>query len=733
MPDALTPAAPAATVASALPGADLRALLAVPWRRRATIVAVTGLGVGLTALALLLATPRYTASTLVMVAAPPARVVAMDAVLAGAPADAQTVFTEAEVLHARALLHTVATAHGIYDDPEFNPALTPPGLLGTALRALPEGWDRLLLGRPLPRDPAGPEAHAAALDTFREAVAVKPVHRSRVIAVQVESERPARAAALANALAEAYLTAQLEAKFDATRRANAWLDARIAALRDEVRLAEQAVADYRAAHGLTEARGTALTSQQMAEVNSQLILAKSRRSEAEARLAAMRGARDPATAPEAIASPLVQKLKEQETAVLRRQSELAARYGDKHPRMIDVTAELDDLRRKIAAEVSAIAKGLENEVRVARAREDSLVRSLAELQGRDAREDEAAITLRELEREAEATRLMYESFLARFKETTQQQSLQEPDARIVSAAVAPVEPSFPRRLPALLVAVAASLAAGVALAFLRERLDRALRTAADVEAATGRPPLAMIPLAPRGRPVPDAVLDAPAEAAAEAVRTLRAALMVKARGAPLGVVAVTSSLPEEGKTTLALWLARAAAQAGRSAVLVDCDLRRPSVAAALGLAEGPTLVDVLAGTADLESALVADPRSALTVLPAGRAGFAALDIAEAPALADLLATLKARFEVVVVDAPPVLPVADGRLLARRADHVLFAVRWEDTPREVAAEGVRALLAAGVEPLPVVTRVDLARHARYGYGDAAGVYGRYASYYGARRG
>lgn len=711
---------------------DLRRLLAVPWRRRATIIAVTGLGVGLTALLLLLLPPRYTATALLMVAAPPARVVAMDAVLAGSPADAQTVFTEAEVLRAPALLDAVAAAQGVHDDPEYNHALRPPGLLRKAMLALPQGWDRLLLGRPLPRDPGSPEARAATLDAFRDAVTVRPIHRSRVIAVEVESERPARAAALANALADAYLTAQLDAKFEATQRANAWLDDRLSALRDAVRIAEKAVGDYRAAHGLTEAAGTPLTSLQLTEVNSQLILARSRRSEAEARLAAMRAARDPATAPEALASPLVQKLKEQEAAVLRKQSELATRYGEKHPRMIDVRAELDDLRAKIATEVAALAKGLENEVRAARAREDSLARSLAELQGRDAVEDEAAITLRELEREAEATRLMYEAFLARFKETSEQQSLQEPDARVVSAAVAPIEPSFPRRLPVLLSAAVAAMAAGVALAFLRERLDRAMRTAADVEAATGRPPLAMVPLAaPRAAPA-DAILDAPTDAAAEAVRTLRAALMVRARGAAPGVVAVTSSLPEEGKTTLALWLARASAQAGRPTVVVDCDLRRPAVASALGLADGPTLIDVLAGTAELDDALVGDPRGPLKILPAGRAGIAALDIAETPALADLLTALRQRFEMVVVDAPPVLPVADGRLLARRADHVLYAVRWEATPRDLAAEGVRTLTLAGVDPLPVVTRVDLARHARYGYGDAAGVYGRYAAYYGKAR-
>lgn len=706
----------------------LRRQLTVPWRRRGIIAAVTLLGVVLAGLAVVLATPRYSATALVLVAAPQSRVVEMDAVMAGATADAATVFTEAEVLRAPALLHAVAEAQGVYGDAEFNTALKPPGLLSLALGLLPEGWDAVVLGRAPVDDPNSPAARADALDEFRDAVSVTPVHRSRVLRVTVESERPETAARLANALADAYLTSQLEAKFDATRKATEWLDTRIADLRAEVRAAETAVADYRAAHGLTETAEAPLTAQQMGEVSSQLILATSRRSEAEARLASARRLAGGEGVPEVLGSALIQRLKEQEAAVLRTVSELTTRYGEKHPRMIDARAELTEVRAKIAAEVGGIIAGLESEVRVARAREASLRNSLSDLEGRDAREDTAAVTLRELEREAEASRLMYEAFLARFKETSAQESLQEPDSRVVSPAVVPVDPSHPRRLAWLGSAGVLSLLAGIALAYLREHLDRAVRTGAEAEAATGRPVLAMVPLA-KARTPADATLDAPTEAAAEAVRGLRAQLLIRSRGGPTGVVAVTSSLPEEGKSTLALWLARATAQAGRSVVLVDCDLRRPALARALALPPGPTVLDVLSGEASLDAALADDPRTALKVLPGGRAGVTALDLAEAEAMAALLADLKARFDTVIVDAPPVLAVADGRLLARRADHVLYALRWDSTPRDAAAEGVRALADAGADPLPVITRIDLKRHARYGYGDAASVYGRYAAYYG----
>lgn len=465
----------------------LRRQLTVPWRRRGIIGAVTLLGVVLAGLAIVLATPRYSATALVMVAAPQSRVVDMDAVMSGAPADAATVFTEAEVLRAPSLLQRVAQAEGLFNDPEFNTALKPPGLLALALRLLPEEWEALIRGHAPVDDPSSPAARADTLDEFRDAVSVTPVHRSRVLRVTVESKQPETAARLANALAEAYLTSQLEAKFEATRKATTWLDTRLADLRAEVRAAETAVADFRAAQGLTDTAQAPLTAQQLGEVSSQLILAESRRSEAEARLAAARRVSNGAGVPEVLRSPLIQRLKEQEATVLRTVSELATRYGEKHPRMIDARAELAEVRSKIAAEINAIISGLESEVRVARAREDSLRKSLAELESRDAHEETAAVTLRELEREAEASRLMYETFLARFKETSAQESLQEPDSRIVSPAVTPVVPSYPRRLAWLTSAGVLALLAGVALAYLREHLDRAVRTGAEAEAVTGRP------------------------------------------------------------------------------------------------------------------------------------------------------------------------------------------------------------------------------------------------------
>lgn len=421
----------------------LRRQLTVPWRRRGIIGAVTLLGVVLAGLAIVLATPRYSATALVMVAAPQSRVVDMDAVMSGAPADAATVFTEAEVLRAPSLLQRVAQAEGLFNDPEFNTALKPPGLLALALRLLPEEWEALIRGHAPVDDPSSPAARADTLDEFRDAVSVTPVHRSRVLRVTVESKQPETAARLANALAEAYLTSQLEAKFEATRKATTWLDTRLADLRAEGPRRRDRRRRLPCCSGIDGYRPGSLdgatTGRGFQPVDPGRIPPLRGRGPSRGRRRVSNGA----GVPEVLRSPLIQRLKEQEATVLRTVSELATRYGEKHPRMIDARAELAEVRSKIAAEINAIISGLESEVRVARAREDSLRKSLAELESRDAHEETAAVTLRELEREAEASRLMYETFLARFKETSAQESLQEPDSRIVSPAVTPVVPSYP--------------------------------------------------------------------------------------------------------------------------------------------------------------------------------------------------------------------------------------------------------------------------------------------------
>lgn len=689
---------------------DLDALLRTLWRRRTALLLPP---LVLTVLALTVALhlpPRYSASTLLMLDTRRPQVVTAEEVVPGLPTDSAAVHSEVEVLRSRALAEALVEAENLTADPEFNPALADPGPLS---RIVP------LFRSPAPRPAA--EARARVVAEFREALSVNLLNRSLVIEVRVTSRDPEKAARLAAATAGLYLERQLAAKLAATQSATNWLSHKLDDMRAHVGAAEAAVTAYRADHALGHDGDRTATAQQRAELTTQLVEARAARAEAEARhgrLRAAQAAGELDTAPEVLRSPLIQRLREQESQVRRRIADLSARYGPKHPRMIEAHAELGDLTTQIRREVNKIAAAVANEARIARARERALADGLVQLQEQRSVEGTATLHLRELEREAAAARTVYESFLARMQETVGQVGLATPDARIISAAAVPTRPSGPRRLLIVAGAGAAGLLLGITLVFVRERLDRALRHPEDVESRLGRPLLGQVPRCTKGGAEPDG-------AVAEELRSLRTALALTgpAGGAPR-ILCVTSSLPGEGKTSLCLWLARSMA-AARRIVVVDCDLRRPRLAPMAGVAAGPGLTDVLAGEVPLAEALMPAGTPNLSLLPGRAVGGIAPDVLAGHAMRTLLTGLRTQFDVVLLDTPPVLPVADARLLAPLSDAVLFAVRWETTPDTAARQGLRHLEAAGAPPPGVVlTQIDLRKQASYGYGGYVRYYGTY---------
>ena len=390
------PSRPAAVAdeAYAPPGAgsieeiDLTELLRKIRRRKGVIFGTVILLTALAGIIVFQLTPRYTAETLVMIGARESKIVDLEAVLAGLSTDAESVQSEIEVMRSRGLAEKVIKHLGLDREPEFNEALRPKGLLEDALdieRYLPEEWlagewMTAILGRAheeaLSEDDERARERVRVVDAFLENLEVSPKGRSRVIAVEFTSETAKTAAEAANTLADLYIVEQLEAKFAATQRATAWLNDRVASLREKVGESERAVEAFRKRSGLLEGKGVSLTSQEVTELNTQLILAGSARAEAEARLqqtkmlvASPDGVE---SAAEVLDSQLIQRLREQEAEVHRRAAELSTEYGERHPKMINVRAEIRDLKAKIRSEVAKIVKGLENEAAVARARQLSL-------------------------------------------------------------------------------------------------------------------------------------------------------------------------------------------------------------------------------------------------------------------------------------------------------------------------------------------------------------------------
>jgi len=717
--------------------ADLRELLRRIWRRRRVVV---GMVVTVTALVAIISfqlVPRYTARAQVMIEPRRSQVVDVQAVLSGLPPDTETINSEIQVIHSRQMASRVIERLGLDSDPEFNPDLREP-TWWSAIADYEQWLPAELLGAMRPQSPEDQAELAATrvIDTFLRKLSVQAKLRSWVIEVSVETTDARRSAEIANAVVDLYLVEQLEAKFEATKVATEWLSERLSGLREQVEISERAVAEYRRQVGLVEGKDSVdVTSQQLSEINTQLVLASSERAEAEARLQQVerlvRSRRDVSAVAQVLASPLIQRLHEQESELIRREGELSSEYGPKHPRMINLRAEIRDLRRKISGEVDKIIQGLKGEVDVAKARERSLRSNLGSLESKIGDLNQKQVQLSALQRDANANRALYEAFLARFKEMSGQQELQTPDARIISRAGVPTIPSYPNKTVLVVFAFVGSLVLGLVVVFAIEQLDAGFRSMEQIEQITRFPALGLIPhiRTARNSPPERMVLDDPVSAYAESIRNLFVSLMLSNVDKPPKLVLVSSSMPEEGKSAISLSLARTVALSGRKVVVVDCDLRRPRVHDSLGMPRTPGLVELLAHRASAEDVIRKDNASGLHVISAGEHVSNTTDLVGSEQMKLLLTNLAKSYDLVVMDSPPVLAVTDARILSTYADKTVFVVRWEKTRREAAILGLRQLSAAGASIAGVVlSKVDVKKHAGYGYADSGYYYGKYKKYY-----
>lgn len=713
---------------------DIRQLINVLRRRLSVIVGSVLLTTGITLLVVFQLTPLYTASSLILIDPREQQVVDIEAVMSGLPPDSAAIDSEVEVLRSRTLAARVVAELELVDDPEFNGALVEPGLLASLnpLNLLRSPEDLA------PADKARIERNRV-IDAFQSNMSVSRRGLTYVISVSFTSQDAAKATRIVNKVSDLYVLEQLEAKFEATRRANDWLNERLSQLRGEVRAAQEAVEIYRSENQLVSTSGVTVNEQQLAELNGQLILARADLAEKEASYRRYRELRRSGSGADTLAdvlqSPVIAQLRQQEAEVDRRRAELSSRYGDRHPEMIKVRAEKRDLAVAIDREVGRTVANVENEVVVTRTRVASLQKSLDELQGRSGEGGLKEVRLRELESDADAVRTLYESFLERFKQTTEQTNLQEADSRVLSQATIPTVPSYPNKTLFLALALVGSGVIGVGMAFTLEQLDDAFSSVAQLEKALGVPHLVSVPDvnvdgADVGVKLPfDIILKRPLSAYSEAFRALRSGITLSDVDDPPKVVLITSALPGDGKTTTALSLARASAAAGLRTVLVDCDLRRPSVHKSFGSSPELGIVEVLAGQGELDDALMDDPASPLSYLPVNAGAANPPDLLGSRHMATLLENLREKCDMVVIDSAPVLPVVDSRVLSRSVDKVVFVVKWRDTPRDAAANALKDLHEYGADVAGVVfERLDLKRQKRYSYGDSGYYYGRYSKYY-----
>lgn len=721
---------------------DLRKYVAIFRRRLGLFVSVALLVFVGAVVVTIQTTPGYTATAKLMLDREEQRVTDVEAVVSGVPADSAAVDTEVEILRSRRLADRVVTALDLAENPEFNAALREPRGLEAVLR----GIGRLFSGaapaaRRAQRDAAeAQKSRERVIDAVLKGVQVRRAGVTYVIELNFTSADPQTATLIANTYADRYLLEQLEGRYEATRQANLWLNDRLATLRAEVGQAEAAVEQYRTRNNLLSASGATLTEQEISTYNQQLAAVRATQAEEEARLSTARSQLAQGSSGddvgEALGSTVVQSLRAQRVQLSARLAEAQQRYGPRHPELLQSQRQIADIDAQIQQEIQRIVSNLEARVAVARQRTTSMTGSLGQARGTLAANNAANVRLNELQRNAEAVRTLYESYLNRFQETSSQEGLARSDARVVSRAQIPDRPSSPDVPANLLIGLIAAVGLGLAAVVLSERLDSGLVTAADVESRLGVPHLGAVPalrsVADPGerdiRPA-DYLLARPMSAFAEAVRGLRTSIVFARVGEASRVVAVTSALPGEGKTTTAVCLARSVAQAGGSVLLVDCDLRRHSLGDLLDLDPAAGLLEVLNQTATLDEVLIQDQASGAWILPLAHNDFTPRDVFGSEPMKRLIAALKDRFELILLDTAPVLAVSDTRVLVSQTDVVVVLARWRKTPEQAVEMALRLIEQAGGEVAGVaLSQVNIKQQARYGHGDAGYYFGAYKAYY-----
>lgn len=732
------PGAPAFT-AEEFPRMDrpgVRKLFQILWRRRMVFIACLLLGLSLTAIGISLIKPQYTARSLILIENAGPR--SFGEGLAALPPGALPVPAEAEIIRSRGMGRKIVENLNLMSDPELNPRFRHAesragrnaapfkkfSVYGSELESLPAA----LIEKEIDGIVTG----------FLSRLDVTPLPESPAIEIRYTAADPVKAAFIANAAADLYLEQRLEDRFQAARKVGQWLEERLKALRGQIYEAEIAVARHKERHDIAESPpGFAMPAEQVAALTRELIRARAGHAEAKARLQKIREMAGDSglieTIPEIADAPAIQDLKTRRAESRAALSALSARYGPKHIKIKQAQARLSSLQTQLREEILKSAASAENEVSFAHARIRALEENLGHYAGQRHEGDEAAIELRELTRQAESARMAYDALLASYRQSGEPEAFPSSEARIISYAAPPTSPSYPDRGLAFLVAAALSALAGLLLSLLVEKLDDAFRNAAQVERVLGQPCPALIPRVENAAPgeIAGYVISKPASVVAESVRTLRTAINLRPSrsGTAPKCITITSSFPQEGKTTLAVWMGRLAARSGEKAIVIDADLRRPSLHEAVGQPNESCLVDYLTGHKTLGEIVHKDGVSGLHVIFGRAVPNSALDLISSEKMRKLVESLRQAYDLVIIDSPACMAVSDPKILAKMSDRLVYAVAWDKTRREIAASGIRQFTSIGLGDIAVaLTGVDVKRHTRYGYGDAVYYYGRYREYY-----
>jgi capsular exopolysaccharide synthesis family protein len=698
---------------------DLREMLGTVLRR-----AWLAIGVGVVIFAVVVAvvmniTPKYTAVGSVLIDPHHTNLTSTEPRQEGLPPDTSAVDTQVEVLRSRALAEAVVRQLKLYNVPEFNPELKgQPGAI-----ANPSPW---LVER--------------VTEQVQARTLIKREGLTYVIQVAFTSKYPTRASSIVNTFMTMYMQRQLDAKSSAIDKANHDLGPNIERLRADAEAAQAKVQEYKAAHNLMSVEGGTMAEQEVSTLNEQIAKAKADTAEHEARLATALaqvkqggGGQDVGAA---LGSNTISDLRKREADLSTRLAQLKTDFKEGYPDVQRTQNELTDVRAQIQAEINRVISNLKAESAAAQQREHSLLASRSNSQGRLTANTEAQVGLFGLQQRADAAKQIYEGYLNRAKEVAAESGLQQPDATVNSAAAPPLHPSSPNMRLAMAAGAVMALIGAALSAVFAEMWDSSLRSRQDVERELGLPLAGALPefCSVRGRKSrhakpTDYIVSHPLSSFAESYRNVRAFMLLASPDREAKTVAVTSSVPREGKSLTSLCLARTLAMAGSRVILVDCDMRQRGVTKLIGDTD-IGLAEVIEGRSTLSEAMVPDAKSSAWILPSTSATSPEHhDIFGRPTVDEIFKELRDSFDYVILDTPPVLGVADARVVSARADQVLYVVRWSKTPRRAAQSGLDILQESGANVAGVLlSRVNVKKQAAYGYGDSSDYFQYFRNYY-----
>ncbi|HKU94707.1 MAG TPA: polysaccharide biosynthesis tyrosine autokinase [Vineibacter sp.] len=673
----------------------------------------------------------YVAESRVQVGVQAPRYLNVEAIITDANPDQERVQNEGFVILSRDIAKQAIERLKLVENPEFNAELRPPSWWARHAdirHIVPAAWlDWLKTTKPASDEPvidaaAARESHM--IDTLLSRIDVSVLSRSHVLSIKVESQNPQTAAAISNTLADLYLEYQRQEKIKAAERVEKFLSSRIAELRAQVRKSDQAVEEYRKRYGLYKSgQSSGVTSQQLTELNTQLIAAQTAKAEAEARLreaqALRKGGLGGESVPEVLRSPLVAALKQQQADAERKAAELNAAYGPRHPLMINARSEIGNIQARVASEVAKVIDGLAREAKTAEARYDALAANFEQLKSQMGNVNERAIELDALERDATVNRNLLEAMLNRAKQTIGLEEIQQANAKLISPAATPGAPSYPPKPLLIFLGSFGGLLVGAAVALMREGADRTFRRSDQIVAATGLPVIAMVPQLSGGTPPQVHVLRKPTSPYSEALRRLHIGLELSEAAESPKTILFTSATPGEGKSVMVASLGRLLASNGKRILLVDCDWRCPKLHQLFRCSNRNGLAGLLASeTAALDDFVHHDALSGVDLVTAGEWTPQATHLLTSERMRIVLDALAPDYDHIILDTPPVLVGAEVLAFTRMVEKVVFVVRWGHTPREASLEGLKQIVEAQADVAGVVmSRVVSKQYRQYAYGYA----------------